>query len=78
MSLCSFVLSLCYDKCSHNQTQTTSKKKKHQSNSEVRENSKEITMKEKVSLITEIMRNLKSALNTAENSLGMYCCYAVP
>lgn len=73
MSLCSFVLSLCYDKCSHNQTQTTTKKKKQQqSNSEGTENLKQITMKEKVSLITEIMRNLKSALNTAENSLGMY------
>ncbi|XP_070505288.1 phagocyte signaling-impaired protein [Chironomus tepperi] len=69
MSLCSFVLSLCYEKCNHNQAQTTSKKKKQQTNSEVKENSKQITMKEKVSLITEIIRNLKSALNTAEKSL---------
>ena len=72
MSLCSFVLSLCYEKCSQNQTQTTSKKKKQQSNSDVDVNSKQITAKEKVSLITEIMRNLKSALNTAENSLGKF------
>ncbi|KAL7041448.1 hypothetical protein ACKWTF_000782 [Chironomus riparius] len=71
MSLCSFVLSFCYDKCSHNQPQTVSKKKKQQSNLEVNENSKQITIKEKISLITDIMRNLKSALNSAENSLGL-------
>ena len=72
MSLCSFVLSFCYEKCSHNQIQASSKKKKQQSNSDVNENSKQITMKEKVSLITEILRSLKIALNTAENSLGKF------
>lgn len=69
MSLCSFVLSNCYDVC--NQSQSSSKKKKQQSNSnEVSENTRSLSMKEKVLLVTDVLKELKNSLSTTDSSLG--------
>jgi hypothetical protein len=71
LSLCSFVLSNCYEKCNSTQNQITGKKKKHNSAlGNKNENTNTLLMKEKIILLTEILKEVKITLNFAEISLG--------
>lgn len=67
-SLCSFVLSNVHDKFNQSQSQSGRKKK---SNGMARNQLPEvITAKEKVTITTEVLRELRSALNACEGALG--------
>lgn len=61
--MCSFVLSNCYDR--FNQSQS-GKKKRQGNDAEV------LNAKERVALTAEVLRELKSVLNTSESSLGKF------
>ncbi|CRK99230.1 CLUMA_CG012680, isoform A [Clunio marinus] len=65
LSLCSFVMSNCYEKCHQNLSQT-SKKKRQQNNGKYSTN---LSGDEKVSLTVEVMRELRNILSLSESSL---------
>lgn len=73
LSLCSSVLAICYDKYNKTQSQSTGKKKKHQQQN-VGGDGKQLlnvlSAKDKVVILTGVMRELKSDLQLAESSLG--------
>lgn len=60
------MLSNCYEKFNSSQSQAPNRKKKQN----VEENSKKISGKEKLSLINDVLKDLKNLLHVAENSLG--------
>lgn len=70
MSLCSFVLSNCYEKYNQNQSQSSSSKKKKNHSNNVNDNNNTLSLKEKTLLIIEVSKELKALLNLAESSLG--------
>ncbi|KAG5676038.1 hypothetical protein PVAND_005893 [Polypedilum vanderplanki] len=68
MSLCSFVLSNCYEKYNQNQSQSSSSKKKKQT-SNVNDNTNTLSLKEKGVLILDVIKELKNLLSLAESCL---------
>lgn len=60
------MLSNCYEKFNANQNQTSSRRKKNNAEG----NLKGLSGKEKVNLIADVLRELKNALQNAENSFG--------
>jgi hypothetical protein len=62
------VLSNCYEKCNQSQSQAGKKKK---NNGVITNHASEVlTGKEKLTLVVEVMTELRTALNTCESSLG--------
>lgn len=75
MSLCSFVLSNCYEKYNQlcNKSQQGKKKKQQNQTNSINQSENNLNDKDRVAMVTEVLRALKSCYEDIENVIGKIC-----